>query len=207
MPKEDNVTGKYVKRDTMLIVVFIALAVGFLGGAAFGIYKSGSKMPVQTPMPPQQMTQDQEPTAEQTRVIQDLELRTTRNPKDIEAWTRLGNTYFDTKQYAKSIRAYKKSLNLNPDNPNVWTDLGIMYRRNGQPKKAIESFDRAIALDPRHEPSRLNKGIVLLHDLNDPKGAVKAWEGLVEVNPMAMAPGGIQSLREMLDRLKASMNQ
>ena len=93
---------------------------------------------------------------------------------------------------------------LVPNDPNVLTDLGVMYRRNKQPEKAIEAFDKAISADPSHEKSRFNKGIVLMHDLNDIDGAARAWEGLVEINPNAMAPGGKQPISVMLDRLKSS---
>ncbi len=77
-----------------------------------------------------------------------------------------------------------------------------MYRRAGQSKKAVEVFDRAIQIDPKHEISRFNKGVVLLHDLNDLEGAIKAWEELIEVNPFAMAPNG-QSVDEMIRRYKS----
>lgn len=205
MSKADDVAGKYVKKETLLIVALVAFAAGFLGGIAFGIYKSGPVMSGPIPDASQQIAQEQKLTAEQIRIIQDLESKTSSDPNDSNAWILLGNVYFDTHQYEKSIRAYQKSLDLNPDNPDVWTDMGVMYRRNEEPKKAIEAFEKAIAVDPKHEVSRLNKGIVLLHDLNDPDGAIKAWEGLVEVNPSATIPGGVQSIRDMLERLKASM--
>ena len=206
---KENVESEYVKKETMIIVAFICLGIGFLGGIAFSIYKAGPTMPVQstgTPpqMPPQQ--QPQGPTPEQMGLIQDLESKTSMNPKDVSSWTQLAHTYFDSDQYGKAINAYSKSLALAPNDPDVWTDLGVMYRRNKQPQKAIESFDKAISADPRHEASRLNKGIVLMHDLNDLDGAIRAWEDLVEINPAAVAPGGKQSIKEMLDRFKSSRN-
>jgi cytochrome c-type biogenesis protein CcmH/NrfG len=122
------------------------------------------------------------------------------NPTNIDAWTQLGNVYFDTQNFTKAIRAYEKSLELSPNNPNVLTDLGVMYRRNGQPGKAVEVFDRAMTIDPRHEQSRFNKGIVLRYDMNDREGAVKAWEELLRINPSATAPNG-QPLSEAIKSL------
>ena len=46
-----------------------------------------------------------------------------------------------------------------------------------------------------------NKGIVLLHDLQDPAGAIRAWEGLLEINPVASFPGGM-SVDQMIQQLK-----
>jgi tetratricopeptide (TPR) repeat protein len=77
-----------------------------------------------------------------------------------------------------------------------------MYRRSGNPMEAIRSFDKAIELDPQHEISRMNKGIVLLHDLGDEKGAIRAWEELLKINPLAVSPTG-QSVAQMLSRMKS----
>ena len=112
------------------------------------------------------------------------------NPDNIEAWTQLGNHYFDTGNFAKAINAYNKSLALNPNNANVLTDLGVMYRRNGNPVEAVASFDKAIAVDPNHQTARFNKGIVQLNDLNDRAGAIKTWQELVAIKPDATAPNG-----------------
>jgi tetratricopeptide (TPR) repeat protein len=119
----------------------------------------------------------------------------------VEAWVEIGNAYFDTNQYKKSIQAYSKALELKPENADVWTDMGVMYRKDGRPEEAIKAFDKAIAVNPRHEVSRLNKGIVLFHDLQDAPGAIRAWEGLLEINPTAMAPGGM-SVDQMVQGLK-----
>ena len=190
-PETKNKTEtQYVTKGTMLAVAFATLLIGFLGGVVFSVYTSS---PVQvsqpSPMPPQP-TAEQEAGAEQIAKIPALERETTLNPKNVQAWTELGNVYFDTKQYAKAIEAYKKSLALDENNANVWTDLGVMYRRNGQPKEAVAAFDKANQIDPTHEVSLFNKGIVLLYDLQDREGAIKAWEKLVSINPSATAPDG-----------------
>ncbi|GKT28943.1 tetratricopeptide repeat protein, partial [Aduncisulcus paluster] len=44
-------------------------------------------------------------------------------PDSVNLWTKLGNLYFDTDQYANAIDAYNKSLALEPDNAHVLTDL------------------------------------------------------------------------------------
>jgi len=188
--------GQYVRKETFLMVTLLALAVGFFGGVVFAVFKSdsratGQRVPIQSVAP----------AASELDRIAVFERQTQANPTDANAWTELGNAYFDSNQFAKSISAYKKSLELNPGNANVWTDMGVMYRRSGKPDEAIKAFDQAIAADPKHEVSRLNKGIVLLHDLKDINGAIQAWEGLLEINPIAMAPNGI-SIDEMVLQLK-----
>jgi cytochrome c-type biogenesis protein CcmH/NrfG len=184
----------YMRRETALLIALVALAVGFFGGVFFGVYKSGpgvKGMPAGTASAPKELTDR----------IAELERETTRNPSIVETWVELGNAYFDTDQYKKSIQAYTKALELKPDNADVWTDMGVMYRKDGRSDEAIKAFERAIAVNPKHEVSRLNKGIVLFHDLQDIQGAIRAWEGLLEINPTAMAPGGM-SVDQMVQGLK-----
>ena len=190
--------GNYVRKETFLIVTLLALAVGFFGGVVFAVFKSDSQAPI--PSAPVQMGTPAPAPAGSDRIAA-LERQTQAEPGNVKAWTELGNAYFDSNQYEKSISAYRKSLELDPSNPNVWTDMGVMYRRAGKPEEAIKAFDQAIAADPQHEVSRMNKGIVMLHDLNDFNGAIQAWEGLLEVNPIAMAPNGV-SIDQMVTQLK-----
>ncbi|MGD9045325.1 MAG: tetratricopeptide repeat protein [Desulfobacterales bacterium] len=199
MAKQQKIIeGKYVRKETFLMVTLLALAVGFFGGVVFAVFKSDSKIPGQSAPA---LTQPQAAAPMGGDRIAALERQTEANPNNTQAWTELGNAYFDSGQYENSIRAYRKSLELDPSNPNVWTDMGVMYRRSGKPEEAIKAFDQAIAADPKHEVSRMNKGIVLLHDLNDFDGAIRAWEGLLEVNPLAMAPNGV-SIDQMVVQLK-----
>ncbi len=188
--------GQYVRKETFLMVSLLCLAVGFFGGVVFAVFKSDSRAPVASA--PAQMGA---PASVSSDRIAALKRQAEANPGNAIAWTELGNAYFDSDQFDASINAYRKSLELDPNNPNVWTDMGVMYRRSGKPQEAIKAFDQAIAVDPKHEVSRMNKGIVLLHDLNDANGAIKAWEGLLEVNPIAVAPNGI-SIDQMVTQLK-----
>ena len=201
MVKKEKVESEYVKKDTLLIVTFIALIVGFLGGIVFSVYKFRTKESVQTAMLQEQTAMDKDVSTDRAVKIFELEQKASKSPDDVAAWVQLGNLYFDSNNYTKAILAYNKSLELNPGNANVMTDLGVMYRRNGQPPEAIKAFDKAIKIDPKHETARFNKGIVLMHDLNDLAGAILAWEELVKVNPLAKGPNG-RSVKELLDKLK-----
>ncbi len=194
----------YVKKDTMLIVAIVAFAIGFFGGVVLTVYKTRTGESVRSPASapaPQQAQPVQDNRTEMAAKIFELERKTAQSPDDVGAWVQLGNLYFDTDNYTKAITAYEKSLELDPKNANVWTDLGVMYRRNGQPEEAVKTFDRAIQADPRHETSRFNKGVVLMHDLKDIEGAIKAWEGLLALNPLAVSSSG-QPIDQLVQQLK-----
>ena len=40
-----------------------------------------------------------------------------------------------------------------------------------------------------------------MHDMEDVAGGILAWEGLLEVNPMAKSPSG-ESLASLVERMK-----
>ena len=203
--KSKNDRGQFVRKETFWLGTLLALAVGFFGGVMFAVLKSDKAVVPGTPQPQVQVPQAQVATPPRTNMIASLTDETVKNPQNTEAWVQLGNEYFDSNQYEKAVWAYQKSLELDPKNANVWTDLGVMYRRSGKPQEALQAFDKAIEVDPKHEPSRLNKGIVLLHDLQDIDAAIAAWEGLLEVNPIAMAPTG-RSVDEMIQQMKKQNN-
>jgi cytochrome c-type biogenesis protein CcmH/NrfG len=201
---KDNV--QYIRKETFWLSTILALAVGFFGGVLFAVLKTDSGTAPTAPQTQAPQAQARVATPDRSNMIRALEDETAKNPKNTKAWIQLGNVYFDTDQLDKAIWAYQKALELDPNNANVWTDLGVMYRRSGKPQEAINAFDKAIEVDPKHEPSRLNKGIVLLHDMQDFDGAIAAWEALLEVNPVAMAPTG-RSVDEMVQSMKMQKSQ
>ena len=192
-----NLSG-YVKTSNMYLIVMVALAAGFLCGVVFSSYRATDVASI--PGVPGK-TDAIQMTKEQSQALSELLQATRTTPKDVGAWTQLGHLYFDTGQSEKAIQAYNKSLELDPSRPDVWTDLGVMYRRTGNPTRAVECFDRAISINGGHETALFNKGIVLMHDIKDLQGALKAWERLVQINPNAQTPDG-RTVKSMVDQVR-----
>jgi len=192
----------FVRKETLWTAVMLAMAAGFLIGVVFTIFKSTppSGRPGSAPVP--QQTAAGGLSEEQAARLFELERQAATTSDDPELWAQIGHLYFDGGESEKAIVAYEKSLAIAPGNPNVLTDLGVMYRRTGNAEKAIASFDKAMAADPTHEVSRFNKGIVLIHDLKDIPGGIAAWESLLKINPLAMAPNG-QSVDELVTQFRA----
>lgn len=198
MSKAENVLKGYIKTESVILLVVISLAIGFVGGVVFSAYRSSSAGMASFEASTPQMTSQQKET------LKALEERTKSNPRDIEAWTRLGHLYFDTGQPDKAIEAYETSLQFDAGRPDVWTDLGVMYRRTDKPEKAVECFDNALARNPNHQIALYNKGIVLMHDLKDPEGALSVWQTLVQIHPDAKTPAG-EPLLNIIEQLKQNM--
>ena len=194
-----------MKKETAILAIVIAFIVGFITGAVVAILKGrgalerpavAQKAPVSqtTPVPAEPMPSPVE-TAAKIQTLKDI---LQKDPKNLSAWVELGNLYFDTNQPQESIEAYSKYLAIKPDNPDVRTDMGIMYRKLGDFDRAIKEFRTAAQNDPKHINSRYNTGLVLLHDKQDIKGAIKAWEEYLKVDPNSDRANRVKTQMEKL---------
>lgn len=190
----------YVKTETMMLFLFIAIGIGFFGGVVFSAWRSDGEMPVPTESNQRAMAKPPM-SMEQRQKLDALRKATQTTPENVQAWTQLGHFYFDSGESDKAIDAYVRSLELDSNRPEVWIDLGVMYRRAGDPKKAIQSFEKALSFNQRHEVALFNLGVVQMHDLKDAKAALASWERLVEINPQAKTPSG-QLVKSLLAELK-----
>jgi len=196
-----------MKKETVILIVVIAFLVGFISGATVAILrgtKGAEKVAmiqkpqmapagVPTPAPP---ARDSIEVASQIQTLKEI---VKKDPKNLPAWVELGNLYFDMDQPKEAIEAYSQYLAVKPDNPDVRTDMGIMYRKLGQFDKALEEFGKAAQSDPKHVNSRYNIGLVLLHDKQDIKGAIKAWEEYLKVDPNSERA---QRIRAQIEKMK-----
>jgi tetratricopeptide (TPR) repeat protein len=191
-----------MKKETAILAILIAFLAGFITGAIVAILRGTKETEKVAGGPPPQMSQLPQQELDLTAVnlrINALKDIVKKDPKNLSALEELGNLYFDIGQPKESIEAYTQYLALKPENANVRTDMGIMYRTMGEFDRAIEEFKKAAQSDPKHVNSRYNIGIVLLHDKNDLKGAIKAWEEYLKVDPNSERAN---RLRAQLDRMK-----
>lgn len=203
--------GDTVSRSNAIMLMLLAFMAGIFVGSVVVSEMSqpahmqpGMQRPPAAPQAGQAAPQPQQITPAQQERLTRLEAATVQNPQDPEVWIALGNAAFGANMHKKAIAAYKQALKLQPNNADVLTDMGIMYRRSGDPGMAVESFARAMAVQPDHRQSRINTGIVLLHDLNDTEGALKAWEALLQMDPNATMPGG-ESLAMVVERIRKQL--
>ena len=86
-------------------------------------------------------------------------------------------------RYQEAIAAYQAVLKRDPKNVDAMTHLGLIVAMGGHADAALETFDKALALDPKYGPALLYKGQVLYEVKQDVRGALKAWEGYLALNP------------------------
>jgi len=196
-----------MKKETAILAIVIAFVVGFVSGATIAILKvkgGGEKAAImQKPQTSPQMAPMPTPPgpspADLSLKIQTLKDIVKKDPKNLPAWVELGDLYFDGDQPREAIEAYSQYLAIKPDNPDVRTDMGIMFRKVGEFDRALEEFKRAAQSDPKHINSRYNIGIVLLHDKQDIKGAINAWEEYLKVDPRSERA---ERIRGQIDKMK-----
>jgi len=188
-----------MKKETVILAVVIAFLVGFISGATVAILKGKKEVEgpamVQKPQTAPMPAPPGPSPLEVASKIETLKEIVKKDPKNLPAWVELGNLYFDSNQPKEAIEAYSQYLAIKPDNADVRTDMAIMYRNLGEMDRALEQFQKAAQSDPKHVNSRYNIGIVLLHDKQDIKGAIKAWEEYLKVDPKS----------ERAERVRAQM--
>jgi Tfp pilus assembly protein PilF len=92
--------------------------------------------------------------------INALKERVQKNPKDVEAWTRLANLFQDAAMYEQAIEFYQRALAIEPANASLLTDQGICYQELKQYDKALAALEQAQTVDPSNWQSLYNIVVV-----------------------------------------------
>ncbi|MCX7919681.1 MAG: tetratricopeptide repeat protein [bacterium] len=95
-----------------------------------------------------------ESTAPPAMNIQRYRELTARDPFHYEAFNRLGQLYFQQKQYTQAIRAYKKGLAVQPNHGMLLNNLAETYAKLGKFALANRLWQRCLSLDPNNQTIR-----------------------------------------------------
>lgn len=145
------------------------------------------------------------PTPEQLKKMADTQaapllesLKT--DPKNPELLIRIGNIYYDVKQYPTAIEYYERSLKLQPANTAVRTDMGTAYWYTGNADAALAEFNKALTYEPHKANTLFNLGIVKWQGKNDAAGAIADWQKLLDTNPNY---GARDKVQQLIDQAKS----
>jgi tetratricopeptide (TPR) repeat protein len=70
------------------------------------------------------------------------------------AYSHIGKSYLNLKQYQPAIAAYQQATNRRPQDPTIAANLGIAYHLNGQFDAAIQAYDQSLRLNPANPDIR-----------------------------------------------------
>jgi len=189
---------KDMQKSNVILLMVVALLVGFVIGAITGIEFSSKEIP-------RPVAQTDRAASDNPRIVSGDDLSRFQNmpkgdPGNLKALISLGNQYFDSNEPQKAIDMYQQALKIDPANADVRTDMAIMYRTLKDYDRAVKELREAVLCDPKHANSRFNLGIVLLHDKKDYKGAVTAWEEFLKVEPVGERA---DTIRQRLGQLRS----
>ena|SRR2546423_916515 len=105
------------------------------------------------------------------------------DPNDYDSLVKLGNLFYDGRQFPSAIQYYERALAIHPENPDVRTDMGTAYWYSGNADRAITELQTSLKHRPGHAQTLFNLGVVRWQGKLDPKGAVEAWQQLLKANP------------------------
>jgi protein O-mannosyl-transferase len=118
---------------------------------------------------------------------------TQKTPGAPLAWTGLGVSYFDARQFDKAADAYRKALSIDPDDMFALNNLGAVLNTQGKAAEARPYLLKVTELFPDYFEGVINLGInySLSGDLENAEGMFK--KGLV------LRPGSTAALARLGD--------
>ncbi|MBI2411697.1 MAG: tetratricopeptide repeat protein [Deltaproteobacteria bacterium] len=171
---------------TRKIIIGFA-AAGLIAIAGFtGCSKSKDSGNAQTSGTPGQEASQQAPGApvvSNAVIVEDLKSRLKEKPNDPEVLWRLGDAYFDSKQFAEAADYYKKAIQFKPDETDIYNDLGLSVHYLGKSDEGLKYVEVGIKKNPYHQRIWLTKGFILAYGMGDLQGAKAAWEKAAALNP------------------------
>lgn len=145
-----------------------------------------------------------EETQVQTSAGKQLQGNFQKNTLSLDEYIKLGNHNMDIGNYDEAIKYYAQALAIVPENVNVRTDMGTCYRRIGRSDLAAEAYRKSLTFQPDHPNTLANLGIVLAYDMNDPQGAIEAWETYLRSAPPGKTTDMIRSKLQELQTVQAA---
>ncbi len=131
--------------------------------------------------------------------INALKERVQKDPKDVEAWTRLANMYQDAGMIEPAVEFYTRAIALKQNDAALMTDLAICYQRLNQFDKSLDLLEKAQVADPSNWQSLYNIVVVAGLQMGRLDRAHAALAQLEKIRPDAP---NLAQLKEALDKAR-----
>lgn len=168
------------------VCLVFGLIVGYLlrGSSTTGLPATASTRPA----PTVSKSVGQMPSLEQMKHMADkqaepLLTQLKNKPNDPALLVQIGDVYKSAHQFKEAADYYGKSLEGNPKDVAVRTDMASCLFYSGDPDRALAQLEQSLQYDPADANTLFNLGVIKLRGKKDPKGALVAWEQLLEKNP------------------------
>ena len=105
------------------------------------------------------------------------------DPNNTSLLDQVGAVYHATHQFNEAAAYYGKAVQIDPKSVPLRTKLAISLYRSGDVDGAIAQLNRALSLDPKDANALFDLGMIRLQANQDSKGALAAWQQLLNSNP------------------------
>jgi cytochrome c-type biogenesis protein CcmH/NrfG len=182
--------------------VYAMAAISLIVGLAIGYLFRGSQSPAPPPRPVTAAVSQPSPAAggmagqmpslEQMKQMADAKAaplldKLKSDPGNTDLLTKVGDLYQGTHQFKEAAVYYDKALQIDPKNVPIRTQMASCLYYQGDVDGAISQLQQALRYDPKDANSLFNLGIMKLQGKKDTKGALAAWQLLLNSNPQLSA--------------------
>jgi cytochrome c-type biogenesis protein CcmH/NrfG len=190
MSNGTNGSSKSLNTASYVIAVLclgLGICIGYLVRGGPSQQPTTAPVTTQAAAPAGMGAMQQQPTPEQLKQMADKQAEPLlaslkQNPNDPEALYKIGNIYYDTRQFPDAVKYYEQSLKLKPA-ADVRTDMATAYYFMGDADRAISEFDEVLKQNPKHANALFNEGMVKWESKGDISGAIVSWKKLLASNP------------------------
>ena len=144
---------------------------------------------------------DNHPPEEIAKRLAALIQMSAEDPQNADLLSEIGNAYYDLGDYDKALASYRKSLEIQPQNPYVETDMATCLHYLNRNDEALLILDKVLKYRPNFPPALYNKGIVLIHGMNDLEGGIASWEELLKQD---LDPARRAEIEQSIQQYKSS---
>ncbi len=121
--------------------------------------------------------------ANNSALIDELKASLKERPGDPEILGRIGDAYFDLKQFNEAVIYYKMALAKKPNDAEIYNDIGLSVHYLGNSSEGLRYVEEGLKKNPYHQRIWLTKGFILAYGMGDLEGARAAWEKARKLNP------------------------
>ncbi len=120
------------------------------------------------------------------------------DPKNVQAYFKLGLVYVKLKDYPNAIQSYTKAAELDPQFSDIYFNLGFAYGMNENYARAEEMYQRVVKMRPRYVDEALFNLAVVQDKQGKRAECLSTLEQAYAINPRN------EVVKKYLDRIKGS---
>ncbi|MCF8011457.1 MAG: tetratricopeptide repeat protein [Clostridiales bacterium] len=156
-----NASKNKKRQKIIFFITAVLMAAGLIGSTLIGAFASNEAKTAS-----QQMTQ---PGANN---VSQLEKQVKENPQNADLLEKLAKAYYRENQLDKSIKSYKKALELEPASAELRTSYAITLFDANEYKKAVDQMEKEIKQNPGNNTAHFYLGEFYAYGLKDYSSAI-----------------------------------